>query len=152
MHLFVIPDWINWSTTLLVPALAFWKGAWREKLLAATSLGAALFSTSLCHLWPCWQGPHPLWISGALVEDVVQLAACLVCVRRATSYWVIWVSALTLLCFISDLMSLMPVVSYWTYRSTNLILAYLVDGLILWGVWTTQRERRAAAGRSPTRG
>jgi hypothetical protein len=146
LHLIAVPYAVNLTLVTLVCAAAYWRGGWRERLLASFQVALAYFtqfvcSIPYCHTWPAMM-PYLPW-----VEDTLQLAICLACAIRAKRYWVLWVSAFALADFITNAMSAVLGVSLWVFAASDYIWIYAINATILWGVWINVRDRRPAAAR-----
>ncbi|MEO8112946.1 MAG: hypothetical protein ABI655_01100 [Phenylobacterium sp.] len=142
LHLFIIPNWFSHLFLSSVTLLAFWKGGWRERVIASLQPVYVVVHS----LWP----EASYWASDSLAGgfergyDAVMLAVCLICARRADRYWVIWASAFALLSVVTDVAGqTVPHVTMWAYSSANVIWTYLLDAAILWGVWGSARDRPA---------
>ncbi|MEO8115572.1 MAG: hypothetical protein ABI655_14390 [Phenylobacterium sp.] len=92
-------------------------------------------------------GLPPAWFEPLM--DVVILAVCLTCALRSDRYWTIWASSFALLAIVVHLVwPLTSGLTFWTHAWAMNIWFGLTTTALLWGAWSTHRERtRAAAGR-----
>ena len=152
MHLFTIPPWINYSYFGAVALLALWRGDWRARAICACTGVTLVASAYACHTWACW-GPQapPLMVWRGLAEDLPILVVCLVCVRRAERYWVLWASSFALLSVITDLLAFVPGVTPWADGSAGIVWAHGLTTTVLIGLWP-RALRGAAAPVSAIRG
>ncbi|THD77036.1 MAG: hypothetical protein E7812_13840 [Phenylobacterium sp.] len=137
MHLFIIPAWFDLLFDGLVAALAVWKGGWRERAIAVVQLVLFLLEDRFCDLRSC----RPLIPWPSVITDGLILAVCLICAVRADRYWTLWACSFGLLALVSDFAAFIPGVTPWAWLSATLIWSYMLCAAVLWGVWTTARDR-----------
>lgn len=140
MHLFAIPFWFSFAYVYGVAVVALWKGGWRERAIAfAPALYPMLWRT---HGWDgaSWR---------AIVDDSLVLGLCLICAVGAKRYWTLWAASFALLALVSDLLAYAPHVTRWAWASASLIWSYMIDLAVLWGLWTTARDRAQGVAPSP---
>jgi hypothetical protein len=142
MHLFVIPVWGTPVLYASIALLAFWKGGWRERLLADLQLLLAAVEIAVCWAGAC----YPVQPCPVVIVDSLMLIACLICMVRAKRYWILCASSFGLLALVSDLMLFDRRVTLWASLSASIIWSYLLAASILWGVWTTARSAQGEDG------
>lgn len=141
----MIPGWLNATVAVVVTVVAFWKGGWRERLLASVIVATVLFVHYGCARWLCWGSNHmPRLAWRWLLEDLVMLAACLLCVWRAERYWVVWATSLAVLQVAVDILRPFAGVTPWAAGSAGVIFTYLLQAAILWGALTAPARARRA--------
>ena len=143
MHVIRIPIWFSASIICSVALLAFWRGDWRARTIAASLVIQVAFEIYVCHTWACWGAGRPSLMTWRLVsEDAVLLLVCLACARRAERYWVLWASSFALLGFVTDLMRLvMPRITDWASAAAGVVWTYGLTATLLVGVWPAVRAR-----------
>ena len=142
LHLFRIPDWFNVGFDCVVALVAFWRGAWRARAIAACQVVLDAWSFGVCLAWACWGPGRPSIMAWRpMGEHAVLLAVCLACVWRTDRYWVLWAGSLALLSIVTDTMSFIPEVSPWASGSANLVWSYSLNATVLVGVWPSVRAR-----------
>jgi hypothetical protein len=146
LHLFIVPFWItavvSYSTTLAA-LLSRDRRAIAIAACTAFSITVWLFSYFFCRDWTCGGPRLPQIMAWRwLAEDIVTIAVCLACVRRAQRYWVLWAASIALLYLATDLMgALVPRVTPWAYRSAGIVWIYALNATVLIGVWPRLRAR-----------
>jgi hypothetical protein len=140
VHLFVIPDWFTHLAALILALAALWKGAWRERLIAWTQVVVNAISHYVCSVAICLFQPDQVYFY-AIGSDVILVATCLATAVRGDRYWTIWASSFALLALICDLLAFLPGITTWSWNSASFIWSYLMSAAVLWGVWTTARDR-----------
>jgi hypothetical protein len=81
----------------------------------------------------------------SLVDDLVLLAACLVCLAGARRYWVIWACALALLEVCMDTLAIAATrVPLFACQSANIIWSYLLAAVLVWASLTASRDSAPA--------
>ena len=144
MHLAVIPSWIDYALACAATLLALWQGGWRERAIAGAQQVLVVLAFNVCGTWAC-----PDW--RPLAGDAALFAVCLACALRGRRYWTIPASSFALLSVVSDLMARGAGSAFWTSAASGRVWSYLLSVVILWGVWTSARDRsRAAAPRAAT--
>jgi len=125
---------------IAVVVSALWKGQWRERLIALV-----FAFPSVLYLWlPPGSLFHLARGPRALIDDLILFAACLICVRGARRYWVIWAAAIVLLEVIADVAMLLdPDVTYWAAASANVMWSWILGGLLIWASFTAPRAAAA---------
>lgn len=147
LQLFVIPTWFHvaWMATLSLTS--FWRGGWREQVIAASHVIQLATTVAICVLGPCWLNglPNPLWRNVA--SDAAMLAICLACAWRTERYFVLWASSFALLCVATDLLGLfVPGVTVWAYASANIVWSYLLDICVVCSALSGPRIKTAREG------
>jgi hypothetical protein len=133
---------LNAALPFAVLAAALWRGGWRERVLAA--FGAVEWVAYKVWAVP-WTpaGRLPRGVRD-LVVDAVFLVVCLVCLRHARRYWVVWVAALALLAWALDGLFLMsPRMSQFTFGHAQVLLSYVLDAVLIWASLTAPRAEPA---------
>lgn len=142
-RLFIIPAPLNHALALAVVAVAFWKGRWRERLVAV----AFVLPLPVHALFPLDRIALPqnlAWCVRSLTDDLVLLAACLIAVRGARRYWVIWTAALALLEVVTDATVLLdPDVTLIAFGSANIIWSWCLAAVVMWASLTNPGARGA---------
>jgi len=115
-RLFVVPLALSHTMMIAVVVSALWKGQWRERLIALV-----FAFPSVLYLWlPPGSLFHLARGPRALIDDLILFAACLICVRGARRYWVIWAAA-----------------------SANVMWSWILGGLLIWASFTAPRAAAA---------
>jgi len=141
-RLFVVPAALNAAISVAPLVLAFWRGGWRERLVAALWVGGYLIN----ELQRIGLGPQDRVSRGFrdVAEDVVLLAGCGFCLLRARHYWVVWATALALLSVVTDILYLArPEVTSLVHIYADDIWGYALDAAIVWGVFSARRRDAA---------
>lgn len=136
MHLFIVPAWFHALFCFGIALIAFWKGGPQVRVVAATTLVVGFVAPyfGCFHYFAC-----PAWRE--LAGDGLMLAICLACLARAERYWLVWATSFALLSVITDLLGLVPGVTFWAFASLNWIWLYLLNLAVLWGAWEMPRAR-----------
>lgn len=135
-RLFIVPLPLTHAMVFAVLLSAFWKGGWRERLVASVFAAPTALHFLLGHraYYRVSSGP---W---AVALDLALLVACLICVHRARRYWVIWAAALALLEVVGDMTMLLdPKVTYWAAASAGVIFSWILGPLLIWASFTARK-------------
>lgn len=140
VHLFIIPHWLHHAAELVLMAAAFWRGAWRSRLLASAMFTVGMAQHVIYALAQSYSPYTPTHLVGSSL-DLANLAACLICLRTADRYWVICVASLNLIAAATQVLWLLdPHLSAWAVGSADVIWTYLLIAAIAWGVVAEPRE------------
>lgn len=138
-RLFIVPGWVHYAVYCGVALGALWRGRWRERLVAA----AFLLPTPLYILFPIdFHSPrHVVFGVRAVVDDLILLAVCLIGLRGARRYWIVWASAFALVEVANDaFFAIVPSVTLYAFASANIIWSWGVVAALLWAYLTNRRE------------
>jgi hypothetical protein len=145
LQLFIVPPVVNSTITIGTAALAAWRGDWRVRLLAAAMVVAHLLDS---FLFPYRLAATPRFALGArvVVEDLAVLAACLLCLRDARGWWVVWATAFAfLLVFTGALFIGFHQIPWLAFASGERIWKYALCATLVWGALA---DRAVAAPRA----
>lgn len=146
LHLFEFPHWLNQLWLGAITVLAFWKGSWRERAIASSQVLCTLLNRWLVCNAACWaQGGPDHMLTLFVAEDLIVLAVCVGSAWRANRYWTIVAASIALAYLATDVVTVVsPAVTKWAFLSAQIFWFYALMTTVLWGVWTTARDRRAA--------
>jgi hypothetical protein len=141
-----VPDWLFYAVVFGVTGLAWWKGGWAERLISSLQP----FLLLVLYLNRVMDGPvrpdsPPSILLWDFASDGLIFAICLFCALRSDRYWTIAAAALGLLILLDDMAFLVLAISQWAYMSANLLWVFGLNFVLVWGVWTSVRDRAAGA-------
>jgi hypothetical protein len=106
----------------------------------------ALYALYLAFPFDWTRGTPLRWGLQDLAGDVVTLAVCLACAHGARGYWIVWVSAFSLLNVVTDLLYIeFRTVTAFAWLSADYIWGYGQCVGLLWGAFTEGRARKSSS-------
>jgi hypothetical protein len=143
-RLFIIPSQAHVALFVSTLLIAWWRGGWRERLIA--TIAAAQYFAAVTFPAGWGSANHIVRGSRSLIGDLLMLAACVVCVRGARRYWVIWAATFALLSVVTDIAFLLsPTITSFAFISADDIWAWAQAWVVIWAALTNPDRGRATA-------